>query len=113
MSDSKVLNRVSPSSEVEPAPQRSDTRGHGRGPTPIDPSETPNGGGGLVRVTVNLTPAAVQALEALCEATGYSKTDVINRSLQVYEVWQELAERNGGMVTVRHKDGETEKIRLL
>jgi hypothetical protein len=82
------------------------------GPTRADPPEAP-GGGGLVRVTVNLTPAAAQALEGLCVETGYSKTDVINRALQVYEVWQEVAQRNGGTVSVRHRDGETERIRLL
>ncbi|MGC9667498.1 hypothetical protein ACNTMW_13185 [Planosporangium sp. 12N6] len=83
------------------------------GPARADQAETPGAGGGLVRVTVNLTPAAAQAMERLCEETGYSKTDVINRALQVYEVWQEVAQRNGGTVSVKHQNGETERIRLL
>jgi hypothetical protein len=83
------------------------------GPSRNDPPDASGGGGGLVRVTVNLTPAAAQAMERLCAETGYSKTDVINRALQVYEVWQEVAQRNGGTVSIRHQDGETERIRLL
>src|SRR2546430_498477 len=108
MPEAKTLARTEPQ-----AAQGNGRSASGGGVTPTDTHEGSGGGGGLVRVTVNLTPAALQALDRLCEATGYSKTDVINRALQVYEVWQELADRNGGPVTVKHKDGETERIRLL
>ena len=30
-----------------------------------------------------------------------------------HEVWQEIAQRNGGTVAIKHQDGETERIRLL
>ena len=85
----------------------------GGGPADTDPPDSSAGGSGLVRVTVNLLPAAAQALDYLCDDTGYSKTDVINRALQVYEVWQQVASRNHGTVVVMHQDGETERIRLL
>lgn len=115
MSEAKTLERrqLHPSENRGSRGQGSGRSTSGGGTTPTDPKEGPGGGGGLVRVTVNLTPAALQALDNLCEATGYSKTDVINRALQVYEVWQELADRDGGTVTVRHEDGEVERIRLL
>lgn len=35
-------------------------------------------------ITVNLTEKAVNALEEACTWTGHSKTDTINRAIQVY-----------------------------
>ncbi len=111
MSETTILERAQAGQGPNsPTPDRGASGG---GPASTDPPEAPGGGGGLVRVTVNLTPNAAQAMERLCEETGYSKTDVINRALQVYEVWQEVAQRNGGTVSVKHRDGETERIRLL
>ena len=39
----------------------------------------------LVKVTVNLTRAAFDALEASAEQEGLSRTDVINRAVLAYE----------------------------
>jgi hypothetical protein len=111
MSDTTILERAR--AGQEPPDSGGDHGGSVGGPGRTDPPEPSGGGGGLVRVTVNLTPAAAQAMERLCDETGYSKTDVINRALQVYEVWQEIAQRNGGTVAIKHQDGETERIRLL
>lgn len=88
------------------------TRGGG-GRTPSDPPIESGGGGGLTRVTVNLNRHAVQALEAVSAATGYSKTDTINRALQVYAIVQEIMERDGGALQVRHDDGELERIHIV
>lgn len=71
------------------------------------------GNGGLVRITVNLTPRSNQALERASRATGDSKTDTINRALQVYALIQELVERGGGSLQVVHEDGKSERIYLL
>jgi hypothetical protein len=68
---------------------------------------------GLTRVTVNLNRQAVQALEFVSEATGYSKTDTINRALQVYAIVQQIMERNGGVLHVKHDDGELERIHIV
>jgi len=65
------------------------------------------GGGGLERVTVNLAPRAARALEKAVRVTGDTKTDTINRALQVYayleEVWN-----NGGEVLVRKSPDDKE-----
>jgi hypothetical protein len=76
--------------------------------TPAEPS-----GGGLTRVTVNLNRQAMQALEQIGSATGYSKTDVINRALQLYDLVQKIMERDDGALNVRHNDGEIERIHIL
>jgi hypothetical protein len=39
----------------------------------------------LVKVTVNLLPDAYKAIETAAEREGISRTDAINRALQVYE----------------------------
>jgi len=70
-------------------------------------------GGGLTRVTVNLTRPAVKALESVSEATGYSKTDTINRALQVYAIVQELMSRSDGSLHVTRSTGETETVHIL
>jgi len=71
-----------------------------------DPSQR-GGGGGLERVTVNLIPRASRALEQAGQLTGDSKTDTINRAIQVYayleEVWA-----NGGSILVRNGENVTE-----
>jgi hypothetical protein len=85
----------------------------GGGQVPTDPSVASNGGGGLTRVTVNLNRHAVQALEALSEATGYSKTDTINRALQVYAIVQEIMERNDGSLNIKHDNGQVERVHIV
>lgn len=62
------------------------------------------------RVTVNLTPRSVRALNNLVEWTDYTKTDSINRALQIYEFIQQIME-NGGTVHVRQSEGaELERL---
>lgn len=85
----------------------------GRGHTPTEPPAGSGGGNGLTRVTVNLNRQAVQALEVVSEATGYSKTDTINRALQVYAIVQEIMQRNGGTLHIKHDDGALERIHIV
>jgi dihydrodipicolinate synthase/N-acetylneuraminate lyase len=115
VSDTKTTRAAPSRPSVSPVSHTRQDGGEsvGGGPTHVDPPETATGGSGLVRVTVNLLPVAAQSLDRLCDETGYSKTDVINRALQVYEVWQQVAAQNGGTVVVKHDNGETERIRLL
>ncbi|MFY1636401.1 ribbon-helix-helix protein, CopG family [Solwaraspora sp. WMMB335] len=82
-------------------------------PGPPPSSAASGGAGGLVRVTVNLTPRSADALDKLSAETGQSKTDVINRALQVYQVVEELLDRGGGSILVRHPNGEQERIYII
>jgi hypothetical protein len=71
------------------------------------------GGNGLVRVTVNLTPRSHRDLQKLARDTGLGKTDVINRSLQVYSLVETLLNKGGGALTVTNSDGTQERIFIL
>jgi hypothetical protein len=79
---------------------------------PAVPPETA-AGSGLTRVTVNLNRQAMQALEWVGDATGYSKTDTINRALQVYAIVQKLMQRNGGVLQVTQDNGAVERIHIV
>lgn len=72
-------------------------------------SEKPgrNQHGPLERVTVNLTPRAARALEQAGQITGDTKTDTINRALQVYAYLEQVT-RDGGAIYVRESAADTE-----
>jgi hypothetical protein len=67
----------------------------------------------LTKVTVNLTPRAVAALGTACDRTKDSKTDTINRALQVYALVLDLMDQGGGYLTVLDRNGDAERIHLL
>ncbi|WP_117209941.1 hypothetical protein [Allorhizocola rhizosphaerae] len=67
----------------------------------------------LTRITANFTPRAAGALERIAEKTGDSKTDILNRSVMVYEVVLEWLERGDGKVHVVFPDGTEEVVRLM
>jgi hypothetical protein len=77
------------------------------GPGKQPPEGKSGGGGGLERVTVNLAPRASRALEKAVKLTGDSKTDTINRALQVYAYLEEVWADNG-QVLVRAKPDDDE-----
>lgn len=66
-------------------------------PAPATPATAGvrRGSGRLTRLTVNLTPRSVEALGRLVEGTRNSKTDCINRALQVC-AYLEAATAAGG-----------------
>lgn len=68
-------------------------------------------GGTLERVTVNLTPRSARALELATQLTGDSKTDAINRAIQVY-AYLEHVTSEGGSVHVRESPEDSEPERL-
>ena len=65
------------------------------------------------RITINLTPKAVQALDTLTKSTGDTKTDTINRALQLYGFLDGVI-REGGKVYVQESESESlERVRFL
>ena len=68
------------------------------------------GGGSLERVTVNLTSRSSRALELAAHLTGDTKTDTINRALQVYAYLEQVTP-DGGAIYVRESAGS--ELRLV
>jgi hypothetical protein len=72
-----------------------------------------HGGGPLERVTVNLIARASRALQLASGLTGDSKTDTINRALQVYAYLEEI-NANGGAIYVRETtDSELQRLKMF
>ncbi|MGW4461104.1 hypothetical protein [Micromonospora sp. NPDC004704] len=68
----------------------------------------------LTKVTVNLTPRAVDAMESVCGRARESKTEAINRALPLLLVLDELLHRSDGRgLLVVQPDGSVERIYLL
>lgn len=63
----------------------------------------------LTRITVNLIPRADAALTLSQQLTGDSKTDIINRALQLYAFVEDIID-NDGEFLVRDKGGEMMKV---
>jgi hypothetical protein len=64
------------------------------------------------RYSVTLVPPAVEAIGQLTAATGLTKTDVINRAVQIYAFIEERM-REGSDVLLRNRDGETERVHIV
>jgi hypothetical protein len=80
----------------------------------IKPGGRGNGSNGpLERITVNLTGRASRALDLATELTGDTKTDTVNRALQVYAYMEEITAR-GGSIYVREAAGtELERLKVF
>lgn len=92
----------------------SDLAGPAVPPTIDPPGHGPaSGGQQLVRVTVNLTNRSYGDLQKITEETGLSKTDVINRAVQIYALVEELLTEGNGRLTVVNPQGQLEKIYIL
>jgi len=82
-----------------------------RGRRPGRPSH--GGSGPLERITVNLVARAARALQRVAELTGDSRTDSINRAIQVYAYVVEI-DANGGAVYVRESEGsELQRLKMF
>jgi hypothetical protein len=68
---------------------------------------------GLTKVTANLVQRSVTALNAASSITGDNRTDVINRSLQIYSYLMKVLEE-GKLVFVKDPaTGEVERLVIL
>jgi nucleoid-associated protein YejK len=65
----------------------------------------------LTALNCKLIPAAAEALTRSVTRTRLSKTDTVNRALQVYDYIEEQL-RQGGELLIR-KNGEIEKITII
>lgn len=66
----------------------------------------------LERVTVNLTPGAHRALERAVRITGDTRTDTINRALQVYAYLEEIMAGSGSIYVRTAPDAEPQRLRI-
>jgi hypothetical protein len=69
--------------------------------------------GSLERVTVNLTSRASSALQLAAELTGDTKTDILNRALQVYAYLEQVVSKGGSVHVRESDDGELEKLKIF
>jgi hypothetical protein len=70
-------------------------------------------GSSLERVTVNLSPRSVAALDELVQITGDTKTDAINKALQVYSFLQTVMHQGGALYTREAPGAELERLRFF
>lgn len=68
---------------------------------------------GSGRVTVNLSPRASEALEQLSRMTGESKTDSINKALQLFAYVQQVQSDNGAIYVREPGSKEPERLRIF
>lgn len=90
--------------------------GHDDAPGPETETTTPSMGtaGPLTRVNVNLTQRTMAALESAVMKTGDSRTDTINRAIQVYDLVQDLlGNGDGRSLVIRYPDGESERVFIM
>jgi hypothetical protein len=64
-------------------------------------------------VTVNLNARASDALDQVSELTGETKTDAINRALQVYALLHQVQADGGAIYTRERGAKELERLRIL
>ncbi len=77
------------------------------------PRRRAGGRGGLDRITVNLTPRTSAALDLAVKLTDDTKTDTINRAIQIYAYLEQVI-RAGGSVHVRESaDAELERLKIF
>ncbi len=66
----------------------------------------------LTRVTVNLTPRAVKAVNQIVGRTGDTQTDTINRALVGWAKVLRLVEAGGGELLLKDLDGTLRKVTI-
>jgi hypothetical protein len=87
------------SEEAESGPGRTPATGRSQSP--------------LERVTVNLTPRSAKALDDVVQRTQDTKTDVINRALQVYAFLEKIM-HDGGAVYIREAEStDLERLKFF
>jgi metal-responsive CopG/Arc/MetJ family transcriptional regulator len=65
-----------------------------------------------VKITVNLLAKVLTKLEEVCDMTGESRTDAINRSIQLYALYHEAVEK-GEQFRIVGRDGREREFFVL
>jgi hypothetical protein len=65
------------------------------------------------RITVALIAKAAEDLQRLQSATGLSKTDIVNRSISLYDFLQTQMDANNDIIVRDKTTGETQIVRFL
>jgi len=71
------------------------------------------GGGGLQRITVNLTPRSAAALELASKITGDTRTDVVNRAIQIYAYLEQVISQGGSVHVRESADAEQQLLKIF
>lgn len=71
------------------------------------------GSGDPVRVTVNLSARAAAAVAEIWELTGDSKTEAINKALQLYAIVQRAQQAGGGLWVQNGPSGSQVQYRFF
>lgn len=66
----------------------------------------------LTKVTLNLLPRTVKALDELSDSTGDTRTECINRAVQVYS-WLRVRIDLGDQFMVTDQDGNSHQIQIF
>lgn len=67
----------------------------------------------LERINVNLVPRASQALGQIAALTGDTKTDSINRALQVYAYIEQIIHDGGAVFVQGADDAAPQRIKIF
>ena len=71
------------------------------------------GGGGLQRITVNLTPRSAAALELASQLTGDTKTDTVNRAIQIYAYLEQIISQGGAVHVQETADADLQLLKIF
>jgi hypothetical protein len=71
-----------------------------------------DGDGPQERITVNVIGRASRALDLAAELTGDTKTDTVNRALQVYAYLTQLTARGGSVYVRDAAESELEPLKV-
>jgi hypothetical protein len=64
-------------------------------------------------VTVNLTARSSQALDEVVRRTGDTKTDSLNRAIQIYAYIEQVLQAGGSIHVRETADSEPERLKIF
>ena len=70
-------------------------------------------GNSLERVTVNLTARACQALQRVSDRSGDTRTDSINRAIQIYDYLDDITSRGGAIYVREPESTELQLVKMF